>query len=539
MLLLFGAVALAGERPVTRVPPEVSVNGVSVEQLFARQEQLHEQLTAAMPQEALNKPIRVNLTQQDRTDLATPTLPPLRIGVVKSIKPVKVAGLGHGQSDGVFEETANGGFTWTVAISSSEAEGLRVHLRDFSLPDRAEMYIFSQEGNAQGPYLGAGLNGDGDFWTHTVFSQTALIQVRHEGPASVQDQANVRFVIDRVGVIRPHRPFAVPQASWSDNYCGNPSCVLDANCGSVAPASQDAIAKMEWIAGAFIYTCTGGLIADTDNTTQRNLFLTANHCISKSRAASNMETYFFYTTSSCNGECPPWPSTPDGIGATILATSSDGDFTLLELNQNPPSGTTFLGWDNSPIAFTNGADLYRVSNPNYGPQVYSHHEVDANTGTCSGMPRGEFIYSVDVEGATDGGSSGSPVVNSSGKIVGQLYGCCGYNCGDSCDSGSNWTVDGALAYYYDNVAEFLDPVGGGCTTPADCDDSEPCTDDTCVDGVCYNTWVACGPADGCCGPDCNSTNDPDCVECALQGEACTSNDDCCSGLCHPVKGTCK
>jgi len=268
-----------------------------------------------------------------------------------------------------------------------------------------------------------------------------------------------------------------------------------------------------------------------------------------------METYFFYTTSSCNGECPPWPSTPHTIGASILATSRDGDFTLLELNGDPPSGTTFLGWNNSPIAFTNGADLHRVSNPNYGPQVYSHHEVDASTGTCTGMPRGEFIYSADVEGATDGGSSGSPVVNSSGEIVGQLYGCCGYNCADVCaGSPTNSTVDGALAYYYNSVAEFLDPVGctpvpevcdngvdDDCDTAVDCDDpdcdGDPACDCTPVPEICDN-----GVDDDCdTAVDCNDTDcagDPAC-DCAQKGDPCTTNEDCCSGLCHPVKGTCK
>ena len=70
---------------------------------------------------------------------------------------------------------------------------------------------------------------------------------------------------------------------------------------------------------------------------------------------------------------------------------------------SPPAGSTFLGWTNAPIADSNGASLARVSNPNYGAQVFSTHEVDTNTSTCQGLPRGEFIYSDDVFGATEGG----------------------------------------------------------------------------------------------------------------------------------------
>jgi len=552
MPVVLATVAFAGDLSTIRVGPEQAIRGITPAEHLDRQAELHTRLMAEMPKRALDAPVRVELTKADRDDLATPTAPPLRIGVVKSIVPVNVVGLGRG-NHGVYEDTHDGGFTWATTISSQGAEGIRVHVKGFSLPVGAAMYIYSPEGNAQGPYEGVGRHGNGDFWTHTVFSETAVIQVRYEGPASAQDRANVRFIIDRVGVIRPHRPFAVPHASWSDNYCDNPSCVLDANCGSVAPASQAAIAKMEWIAGAYIVTCTGGLIADTDNSTQRNLFLTANHCISKSRAAGSMETYFDYTTASCNGECPPWPSTPDTIGATILATSRDGDYTLLELDEDPPSGRTFLGWNNSSIASSNGADLHRVSNPNYGPQVYSHHEVDASTGTCSGLPRGEFIYSVDRDGATDGGSSGSPVVNSSGEIVGQLYGCCGYNCGDVCDSGSNNTVDGALAFYYDDVAEFLNPTGcipvtEVCDNGADddCDDLVDCADPDCdgdpacdcvpepevcddgIDNDC-DTLVDCD--DGDCAAD------PICA-CGQPGDPCSSNADCCKS-CDKKTWTCR
>ena len=53
------------------------------------------------------------------------------------------------------------------------------------------------------------------------------------------------------------------------------------------------------------------------------------------------------------------------------------------------------------------------------------------------IPRGAWIYSRDVYGGTEGGSSGSPIYNAQGQVVGQLTGACGTNTGDACDSGSN------------------------------------------------------------------------------------------------------
>jgi len=73
------------------------------------------------------------------------------------------------------------------------------------------------------------------------------------------------------------------------------------------------------------------------------------------------------------------------------------------------------------------------------------------------VPRGQWIYSRTGSGGTEGGSSGSPVVNASSQVVGQLTGTCGYNTGDDCDHVQNATIDGALAYYWPSVQPFLDP----------------------------------------------------------------------------------
>jgi len=51
-------------------------------------------------------------------------------------------------------------------------------------------------------------------------------------------------------------------------------------------------------------------------------------------------------------------------------------------------------------------------------------------------------------------------MNTSGQIVGQLYGGCGYNINDVCDSEQNRTVDGAFAFYFNDVKQWLDPNGG-------------------------------------------------------------------------------
>ncbi len=96
-----------------------------------------------------------------------------------------------------------------------------------------------------------------------------------------------------------------------------------------------------------------------------------------------------------------------------------------------------------------------------------------------------------------GGSSGSPVVNSAGEVVGQLSGCCGFNCADVCVSGLNSSVDGALAYYWNSVSEFLDPPVG-CTGDPECDDGLFCTGtETCVGGSCQSSGDPCSGGDVC------------------------------------------
>jgi len=274
----------------------------------------------------------------------------------------------------------------------------------------------------------------------------------------------------------------------------NASCIQNNGCTS-DPAVNNAelaVAKLLWVQGCCIYTCSGGLIADSDAGTQIPYFMTANHC--RSSSSSNMEAFFQYQvscgTSTCTGTYTDPPTNliaGKTVGATIKATGgiSSGDFSLFQLNENPPAGSVFLGWTNSPIAFTNGAALHRVSHPSGAPQAYSNANVNTSASTCTGWNRGPLIYSTGNVGATEGGSSGSPVVNSSGQFVGQLTGSCGTNLNNVCDHASNRTVDGAFAHYYNSVAPFLVGGGGGClSNGSSCSSNSQCCSNKCRGGTC-------------------------------------------------------
>lgn len=467
---------------------------------------LQERLAAGQVKQAMGKPVKVQLSEAERhriNNIAVAADGKYLVGVAKQVGTTidfsparalgkRVAGLSLGAARG----TGNGGFVWTAAVQVPGATALRLHLTGVDLPAGARLYVYNHTGQAFGPYTGRGPLGDGVVHTNTIFGKQLVLQLQSPARAARAPRLTLaevgvmgaRFLAPRYGPEGVFDPNDLDALSKASNLCSyNADCVVNAACQSstVVNNAKDAVATILFQSGGSFFICTGGLVADTVTTSVIPYFLTAHHCISSSGEASSVETYFDYATTCSSPNCTqPYNNAGETIGSTIRSTGSTTDHTLLQLSSAPttPDGVaTYLGWLSTPVANTNNLALYRISHPQGAPQAYTEGVVDTSKPTCRRLSRGNFIYSRDTVGATEGGSSGSPVVNSAGQIVGQLYGACGTNLNDVCDAGNNATVDGAFAVSFPSLAPFLNPSGGGGCSPvgASCTSNSQCCSNSC------------------------------------------------------------
>lgn len=525
-LALAGATLAAAARERAAEPPGAPFDR---EQALQQRRELHDWLKAEAVAGGVQRPLQVAFTAAELLEIdQSQDEVPERVGLARELaQDISFGDVDLGalkgrvlaRTNGALQATADGGFVFTAAVTSPEAIGLRIHFSNFRLPANAGVYLYTDDGQAFGPYTGRGPHGDGDFWSHTVMGDLVRLQLRYVGQPSEADLRATSFRIAGLGHLRPR--FLAGPCSYNADCIVNLGCTTASEVDPAVDTARLAVAHMQWIAGPYLYMCSGGLLADSDAGSAIPWFLSANHCISRDREARNLETFFQLTSNACETSCDDvfdtranHPQNLRVLGATVRATSRTSDYTLFQLNGPAPAGSAFLGWNSNPVASSDGAPLFRISHPSGAPQSYSEQEVDTGAGTCSSWPRGPWIYSRDTYGATEGGSSGSPVVNATGQVVGQLSGACGTNVSDTCDELSNATVDGAFAAYFSAVAPFLD-AGGSCTPVA-----EVCNDG--IDNDCDG-----GVDEGCDGRP--------------AGASCTTNSECASNKCagKPNAKVCK
>ena len=334
-----------------------------------------------------------------------------------------------------------------INIQSTGAYGLRAGVLVDSLPDGALLRIYSQEHpDAIVEHSGAQINAllaqnrkagetgaaANTWWTPEVGAGDTTVEVVL--PTGIPAD-ELRISIPRVSHI--YYNLSLPtESEWaardqtdSAKADASESCRIDVSCTNNYQTERNAVARMSFIReGGLSYICTGTLLNNPKGDFVP-YFLTANHCLNTQAEASTLQTRWFYRSSGCNsgasGAYSPWRT----AGAILLHATPRTDSILLRLNDMPPAGVHYAGWDATKVSPI-GQDIYGLHHAGgdllrYSVGVvagYASCNPNANGGlNCMGDADGGY-YSVSwSQGKTEGGSSGSALFDD-GRVIGVLYG---------------------------------------------------------------------------------------------------------------------
>jgi hypothetical protein len=342
--------------------------------------------------------------------------------------------------------TPDGGWLWTMDVISQNSFATRLHFTDVDLPTGVSMTVYAPndiEGTPW-PYTGKGPYDKGDFWARTAFGDTARIEVYV--PAGVfVDQTQPMFQVRQLS----HDYLSMKTGLPTNQEQEVLGCHNDVNCFAWANEAAG-VAHMRWpVGGGFVGFCTGSLL-NAQNGDLTPYFITARHCLSTQTDATNLETYWFFQTASCNGAAPGLPSGANRAdNATLLSTGIPSDFCLLRIEGTIRRDLWWQGWDAN--GFADGQGCTGIHHPDGSWKRISFATTGPINSGCNIAGITSRVTGVWNSGTTEPGSSGSPLFDNARRVRGTL----------SCANGVCASTGNARFHYgrfetsYPNIAGFL------------------------------------------------------------------------------------
>ena len=367
-----------------------------------------------------------------------------------------------------WETQSDGSQVSALSVSSPGARAVRVALRG-TLPTGAEVRFFSpadpeqrfppvqpadvSPGLAAETPAGAPAEESAPLWSPVVEGDTVGVEISLPSPAAVSD---VSLFIDRVSHLSVSVRQATPQQRSDIGDAA--SCHIDVACRTTTPRNlAAATAKMIYTkrtGGSFL--CTGVLLNDTDGSSFIPYFLTANHCINTQTVARTLDTYWEFERASCGGVQPYRVNQLTG-GADLLATDRGTDSTLLRLRETPLTDTWYAGWDPQPLPYP--TEVIGIHHPQGDLKKWSRGRAVRNT-TIILRDEDQRVSAIRVEwteGTVEGGSSGSGLFDTRGRLRGVLSGT---PVGQTACGLSRSASSGRFDLFYPRVSRWLAPASG-------------------------------------------------------------------------------
>ena len=339
---------------------------------------------------------------------------------------------------------------WRVHLISPEAYSLGAVFGSYRLEPGVKLFVYDPEMlRTKGAFTSGNNKSSGRLSIGHVPGQELIIELQvpldlaHFGELELESLSHAFLDLE-------HQ--SAPAACPGDFDCSQ-ACEIDVNCseGDDWWMVKPSVVRLYIEKTSGFDYCTGVLVNNTayDGTPY---ILTAQHCIGTPLQAEQTLFHFNYQSDACFGE--------DGAlnmsiyESELMSVGDSLDFSLVKLSLEPPAsyGVRYAGWERSGTPASPSTtihhpmgDVKKITFDDHLPEI-PEKQSDVPAGDLEDYPYFSYWWIKRWEtGTTEGGSSGGPLFNAAGRVIGTLSGGLA-RCGDSI--GYNTDTDRII---YNNV----------------------------------------------------------------------------------------
>ena len=362
------------------------------------------------------------------------------------------------ETSGIWENLPDGGRIWRVTVTSPGALAVSAYFDKFVLPAGAKLFLYNpSKTQVLGAFTSSNNLENGYFATELIAGDSFILEYDQSAGinvAPILHLYNIDYAYRGVGFLNA---YAKVQSPVTD-------CEVNVKCQEGDNWKDEArgVVRIKVRKDSASYWCSGSVINNVRNN-RIPYVLTADHCYRYSTAADLQQWifYFGFDSPTCQTIVPT--ALKSLTGGTLKAHGGNAgdtgsDFCLILLNQNIPDtfDVYFNGWSRKDTTSATGVCIHH---PEGTVKKISTYSQPLATSYYSDNPNPCFwqvswVATADGHGVTEPGSSGSPLINSNGLIVGTLTG------GQSSCSPSDLT----LPDYYGKFSWSWDHDGSDSTT---------------------------------------------------------------------------